>query len=81
MYLFSGLSINYTIKVLNGVISFIYKISSKIYFSLYPNSLSFSYKQTQKAPLPQHGSIIAGKLLIFFTYKNLQYLAAVSIIS
>ena len=68
--------------MLKVFISFIYKISSKIYFSLYPNSLSFSYKQTQKAPLPQHGSMIAGNSPIsLFYYRHSVYFDAVPIIS
>lgn len=80
LYLFSGLSISCTINVLNLFMSFTYKISSNICCSLYPNFLSFSYKQTQKAPLPQQGSMIAGKSFNFF-YRQLQYLLQFSIIS
>lgn len=88
LYLFSGLSISYTINVLNLFMSLMYKISSNIYYSLYPKTLSFSYKQTQKAPLPQQGSMIAGKSLTAlsgksfnFFYKHSQYLLQFSIIS
>ena len=88
LYLFSGLSISDTINVLNLFMSFTYKISSNIYCSLYPNFLSFSYKQTQKAPLPQQGSIIAGKSFTVLSgksfnlfYRQLQYLLQFSIIS